>query len=165
MPNLLQDGEPLTYDWLNSLVQDIKDLQKFKDNTQKNSAKSQSIKVSGKTGPKASNSVLLDNKQILVKTGTFSIPRLELKASNKSTIKFSSSDSGPNAFAAPPLVVACLADDANDDKKSLYANIIVSNVTTTDFTIKINLISKLDQDTNLVVNYIAVGQYNQGATT
>lgn len=165
MPNLLQDGEPLTYEWLNSIVQDIINLNKFMDNTKKTASKAQSVKVSGKTSPAGTNAVLLDNKQILVKAGTFSIPRLELKSSNKSTVKFSTSGNGPDTFAAAPLVVACLADDANDEKKSLYANIIVSNVTTTDFTIKINLISKLEQDTNLIVNYIAVGQYQQGATT
>lgn len=157
--SILQPGEPLTYDVINNIIKAITDVQTQLNIDSKESEQKQIIKVMGSIDNKS-----LNKADTLVKVGQFRIGKKELKSKLKFEIPFftrTTSDtesSGGAGFSSAPMVVACLADD-QDNKDTLFANIIVSNVTKKTFNVKINLISKIEEDTQLKINFIAIGPY------
>lgn len=156
MTSRLQDGEPLTYELFNQMLDDIEQLKK---NQKANGDQDQRIEVSGQTNPKAGKYADLDGSNILIRAGVVSFNPEEVRGNLRKIVHFGKGNKSIG-FNGNPIVVACLADD-DDDKKTPYANIIVAKVTTTGFTLKVNLLSKIEDETEIIVNYIAIGAYDR----
>lgn len=146
MSNLsINDGEPITYDLLAEMIKRINSLD-AKINANRRAA-SQKITVAGPQF-KAINNITMICDSFIFEVGQ--------KQANKLTIKFPAAN-----FGAVPHVVATVADlDAGkaDVTNAPYATISIGKVTKSQFDCRVDLIKVSAKNTQLKVNYIAIGK-------
>jgi hypothetical protein len=141
----ITDGEPLTYDFLKSLYDRITSLEsRISVNDNK---KNQKIQVFGKGLQKLSEVIILCGTEI------FDVGE---KQENKFNVKFD----GAN-FGDVPHIVATVADTRgrrNNLSGTPYATISIGSVTKGNFECRVDVIKTDAKNTQLQVNYIAIGK-------
>jgi len=148
----LSTGQPITYDFLADLENKVNVLTKSISNIQQaNSTTNQNIKVAGRNVGNANN--------VVIDAGFRVIGGGSQNTTFDETIKFDIQ------FAQEPLVVATLhnpKDRGGEDETSPYATILIGYVSTSQFNLRIQMMSGSTANRDLRVNYIAVGK---GSTT
>jgi len=149
MANQLNDGNPLTYDWLNNLV------------TELNSVKSTQDRYTGST----KISIVPDHlttragsATVQFLTGQTIVSINKGQAFSKTAVKFA------YAFASPDVMVIANINfpNAADD---IIATAWVTNIDESGCTIKVNRFTPLDmkKQTQMRVSYIAIGKAKQSS--
>lgn len=154
VPNVapLVDGEPLTYDKLNELINAFRLLRSnVATLTNPNAANANYPKIDI-VGRNANDNSITNAPTVSVKIGSQTFRNFE-SPNKREIIKF------PNAFAQPPIVVAMLRKSASDAQKSkvLHAVISLINVTKDQFEVEVELIKSSTNLSDVRVDYIAVG--------
>lgn len=143
--NVLSDGQPITYGLINQIINSINDLEPPERDT------NQAIDVYGKGIRRG------DNERIVIISDTESPVTISKNSiATNIEVKFKN-----GVFSSPPVVTATLVDSRRGDGISL-ANLTITEVAKTHFKAKIKLLQAADSETNLKINYIAVGA---GTTT
>lgn len=149
----LSDGQPITYDYLSGLEEDIARLTRAVNKLRQNADdddKAPVLKIRGGSGSGLGNA-----KNVTVFTDKISVIETD-NAVVEGEVKFS----GIN-FAGAPIVVANLlnANKKDDDQAPPYAVITIGNIHKNGFDYRIQMIrgTKTNKRT-LLVNYIAVGK-------
>jgi hypothetical protein len=147
MANQLNDGNPLTYDWLNSLV------------TELNSVKSTQNKYTGST----KISVIADHlttragtATIQFLTGQAIVPINKGESFNSTLVKFA------YTFASPDVMVIANINYPNA-AEDIIATACATNINESGCTIKVNRFPPIDKkkQTPIRVSYIAIGKAKQ----
>jgi len=144
----LSDGQPLTYDYLKGLEEDIIRLSKNVTSINKQlTLENANINFSGGKDSGSSGAtnvtVHIDKVTVIGETG----PVI------RGNVRF-----GGVKFSAAPIVVANLLNQSKLDEDSPYAVLTINNITQTGFNYRIQMIRGATNTRLLLVNYIAVGQ-------
>lgn len=140
----LDNGHPLTYNWLNTLVSDLKKLSTSFD-TFAGSSKIKLIldHLSNRSGS--------NNAQML--TGSTVISLDKSGSEGKSLVNFSTPFASPEVLIVPAINFKNNAED-------IYATAWVTNINESSCVIRIKRFTPLDkkQSTNITVNFVAIGK-------
>jgi len=143
MANVLNDGNPLTYEWLNNLVVELNAVKHSQDRYANNT------KVTFVPDHLATKGTTL-NIQFLTGKAMVSLNKGESFA--KSRVKFS------NAFLDKPMIIPSInfTNNAND----VLATVWATNIDETGFMLNAYRFGKLDNKkaTPITVSYIAIGK-------
>ena len=144
----LSDGQPITFEWLNSLVDEINRLrQDLTANSQADKTRVRPIIYSGDAIQKAGKiKVIADQQKIGDAKNT--------KAAFNAIVKFPG-----NGFKDNSVIVVATADMKKDDKQAEKLVVSVANITNSKF---VCTVTPIDGETlkvgdDIVINYIAVG--------
>ena len=149
----LNEGEPLTYAFIKSMIAEINSLEKRVNDINQ---EAQFIEIKGTTGEKSAD---FKNKSILVYCGSVAYDRKETKATFNKSVTFTDA-----SFTQAPIVVATVRNETTAGAEN--AVITVSKVTTTGFDIFVNILGGgLKTDNKIIkVNYIAIGPSGRNTT-
>ena len=141
----LSDGEPITYDLIQQLIQTVNSLDASINGPGKKGY--QQISVTGNGFRGINDITILCDTQIL-------------DLSEKQTYRFNVQIPG-SVFSTPPHVVATIADlegKKGDVLNAPYATISIGKVTKGQFECRIDIIKSVAKNTQIKVNYIAIGK-------
>ena len=140
----LDNGNPLTYNWLNALVHEIQDVSK----DVKSFAGSSKINLipdhlSNRSG----------SNYVQMLTGSSIISLDKSGSVGKSLVSFSTPFAAPDVLVIPTINFSNTAED-------IYATAWVTNINESNCVIRIKRFTPLDkkQSTNITVNFLAIGR-------
>jgi hypothetical protein len=145
----LSDGQPLTYDYLKGLEEDITRLtQSVNSINQQLRLENANINFSGGKGSGSRGATNV----------TVHIDRVTITENNSPVVVGNVKFDGVEFSAIPTVVANLLASTDGDNENSPYAVLTIQNITRTGFGYRIQMIRGNTNARDLVVNYIAVGK-------
>jgi hypothetical protein len=141
MINPISDGEPVTYELLNAIINQVNSIVIPTDE------QAQIIKVYGNTIGRKEDDVV----KIAVGSQEVNVTATGIV----NDIRFNFPD-GSN-FQAAPYVTASIIDYKNEGQGISIGSLTITSITNQNFTARLKLITDLKKATTVRVNYIAVG--------
>jgi len=144
----LSDGQPITFEWLNTLVEEINRLrQDLTANSQADKTRVRPIIYSGDAIASAGKIKVIADQQTIGDAK-------KTKAAFNAIVKFPG-----NGFKDNSVIVVATADMKKDDKQAEKLVVSVANVTNSKFVCTVTPIDgeQLTVGQDIVINYIAVG--------
>ena len=139
--NTISDGQPFTYQLLNSIIEAINDIK-----VPEGEDADELLKIVGPGMDNAKN-----KPQIVFGTDTIDIP--ENQTAGTSDAKYS----GKAAFNSNPIVLATLVDPEAGSGGIPIGYLTITSINTSGFKYRIKLIRKRAKSTTVQINYIAIG--------
>lgn len=146
----LSDNQPITYDYLRGLENDIARLSKSIQKLNGKDAQEANISVRGGRGADVSNA-----KNVAVLIDKINVVETD-KAVINGTVTFSGT-----SFIGPPIVVANIVNSSkrDDEQSPPYAVLTIGNINKSGFDFRIQMVTgAATNKRTLLVNYIAVGK-------
>lgn len=141
MINQISDGQPVTYELLNGIINQVNSIVIPADDQKQN------IIVVGNTIQTAED----DKVVIAVGSREVEIPVNGTKDENN--IKFPSN----TGFKAIPYITTSIIDYKNAGQGISFANATITSITKESFSVRVRLVSELKKPTTVRLNYIAIG--------
>jgi len=139
--NQISDGQPVTYELLNAIINQVNSIV-IPDDDQK-----QNIIVVGNTIQTAED----DKVVIAVGSREVDIPVSGTKDEND--IKFPSN----TGFKAIPYITTSIIDYKGAGQGISFANATITSITKESFSVRVRLVSELKKPTTVRLNYMAIG--------
>jgi hypothetical protein len=137
----ISDGQPVTYELLNAIINQVNSIVIPADDQKQN------IMVVGNTIQTAED----DRVKIAVGSREIDIPVSGTKDEND--IKFPSN----TGFKAIPFITASIIDYKGAGQGISFANATITSITKESFSVRVRLVSELKKTTTVRLNYIAIG--------
>jgi hypothetical protein len=137
----ISDGQPITYELLNAIINQVNSIVIPADDQKQN------IMVVGNTIQTAED----DKVKIAVGSREIDIPVSGTKDEND--IKFPSN----TGFKAIPFITASIIDYKGAGQGISFANATITSITKESFSVRVRLVSELKKTTTVRLNYIAIG--------
>ena len=137
----ISDGQPVTYELLNAIINQVNSIVIPADDQK------QDIMVVGNTIQTAED----DKVKIAVGSREIDIPVSGTKDEND--IKFPSN----TGFKAIPFITASIIDYKGAGQGISFANATITSITKESFSVRVRLVSELKKTTTVRLNYIAIG--------
>jgi len=139
--NPISDGQPVTYELLNAIINQVNSIVIPADDQKQN------IMVVGNTIQTAED----DKVKIAVGSREIDIPVSGTKDEND--IKFPSN----TGFKAIPFITTSIIDYKGAGQGISFANATITSITKESFSVRVRLVSELKKPTTVRLNYIAIG--------
>jgi len=137
--NTISDGSPITYELINTMIQEINKIKELPEDSNQNIV----VRGPGLANNNNTAKIIAGREKITLGANDLAL--------NKN-IKFVN-----NGFSSDNPIVTASMVDADDEGGVQLANITITEVNKSNFTVKIKLLKARKKAVNFTVNYIAVG--------
>lgn len=141
MINQISDGQPVTYELLNAIINQVNSIVIPSDDQKQN------IIVVGNTIQTA------EDDKVVIAVGSREVDIPVSGSKDENDIKFPSN----TGFKAIPYITTSIIDYKGAGQGISFANATITSITKESFSVRVRLVSELKKPTTVRLNYIAIG--------
>lgn len=141
MINQISDGQPVTYELLNAIINQVNSIVIPADDQKQN------IIVVGNTIQTA------EDDKVVIAVGSREVDIPVSGSKDENDIKFPSN----TGFKAIPYITTSIVDYKGAGQGISFANATITSITKESFSVRVRLVSELKKPTTVRLNYIAIG--------